>query len=780
MGEMISHTIEGQAFLGAMAETENAKKVEWVANNMVNVLHFRPSNDEDKKKASNYSSEMINGLGFKVDTVNNLKLVEDDDRKTPGQKEIARENLEILAKGTFLAMQKSMDTEAMDLLGQGSAVEIDNFLPDPLKGLGEKVVKNIINNEKITEVLKELDQKTEEEGWKLMPPTKEEEKSLLSQSARKLARLDSIIPEGHKDRDQLVMVASYMQAKLLNLNEETGTLRGEEKVSREVPPSILPQLGKDAESSQTGALDTYMALHELPPLKGTSHEQIAEWVFKATDRLTRGSLFWAGSAWQQIGPYLERQIEMTFAGDKGENIETRKSKERMFMQAVVACRMQEQAIIHCDGDPNSYSELLPPPGKMTDYLWRDTTVKLVEGGVDGGEKGTIEGIRRYLRQMAYDKKLGVAVAKGLKNPNEINIWAEKIASDLVSGVSYKDKADKDVEVRFSGNESDYGKEMARVGIALFIVEDYARWAMWSCKKSVEDEGLKEVPWMKIDPEKEGDIEAPNKSAVWSQRVMNNSGKKDWVQIWGSDFPKSSNSTCVQHPYCQFMRPVDLYRYKSSWNEEILAPLEETLSDLAIRKWLYKDDGTKFKDGHVENMLRPSEVTAKDFNRWNAVVSAWMGGTQADSLDNFKDWLKGAEQLKALLQNRTDVLDFGGEIAGDVFYHKTRAFMSMQKDDFLKALSIALGGDIYEVKEIQAFKGDLLGSTGIGEFGQLFESIKRINLNMDTKRFDQAMAMLQTGVNNPEKAEKLLKVKKAAIVAQGIMNTLGGMAGQKKR
>ena len=73
-----------------------------------------------------------------------------------------------------------------------------------------------------------------------------------------------------------------------------------------------------------------------------------------------------------------------------------------------------------------------------------------------------------------------------------------------------------------------------------------------------------------------------------------------------------------------------------------------------------------------------------------------------------------------------------------------------------------------------------GSTGIGEFGQLFESIKRINLHMGTKRFNQAMAMLQTGVNDPERAEKLLKVKKVAIVGQGILGTLGGMAGQKKR
>jgi len=764
------------AFLGKEAgnsEYVNAIKVTAVVVDRI----LNPVDDPAKRRVGEDSIELIHSFRIQVDSVQDLIETLDDPSKTNGQKESAAVVLDVLAKGVFVAMRDGENEDLRGALCGGSVSEIEDRLPEPLKGLGERVRANIINEPQIIEILDSLDIQRERHE-KNGPLGRKTLAKKIEEAYDDLDKLDIDDTKGTNYEDQREMVMAFLgvEAGRLETNTDMGASRGG-RAGRELPQSALPQLGKDADTSQTGAqLDAYRALSELPPLEGNSHEQIAEWVFKTMDRLTRGSLFWAGSAWQQIGPYLERQIEMAFDGDKSGNIERRKANEKMFMQAVVTCRMQEQAIIHCDGDPSSYSELLPPPGKMTDYLWKAGTVSLVEGGVEGGERGVIGEIRRYIRQMAYSREGGVAVAQGLKNPDEINIWAEEIANSIArGGVTYRDKDGKNVKIRFS--ENDLGKEVVRVAIALFVVEDYARWAMWSCKKSLETNGLREVPWMVAS---ETGVGAPNESGVWAKRVMDSSGRKDWVEIWGSNFPGTKNSTCVQHPYCQFMRPVDLYRYKSSWNESILGPLENSLKDLAIRKWMYRDDGTRDPNAHIENMLRPSLVSPKDFNRWNAMTSAWIGGTQADSLDNFKDWLKGSEQLKAFLQTREDVLDLGGEIAGDIFFCKTKAFMSMQSDDFLKVLAIALGGDLYDVKEIQAFRGDLLGTTGIGEFGQLFESISRINLHMGTEKFVQAMAMMQTGVNDPEKAVKLLRTKKGAIVFQGALSVLGGLASPKKR
>jgi hypothetical protein len=228
MGEMISHTIEGQAFLGAMAEKESAKKVEWIADKMINVVHFRPDSDEDRKKASDYSSRIINGMGFEADTVDDLISVEKDDKKTARQKEIAKENLEVLAKGTFLAMQKSMDIEAMDLLGQGSAVEIDNFLPEPLKGLGEKIVKNVISNEVILGKLRELDDVRE--NCDLNNPA--DKKIMFDEMSQTYTDLTKIRGLGPNEKDQLYMVKAYLNTKMQTLEGNTKTSEergGEEK-----------------------------------------------------------------------------------------------------------------------------------------------------------------------------------------------------------------------------------------------------------------------------------------------------------------------------------------------------------------------------------------------------------------------------------------------------------------------------------------------------------------------------------------------------------------------
>ena len=264
---MISHTIEGQAFLGPMAETESAKKVEWVANSMVSVLHFRPNDDKDRNKVSDYSSKMINALGFKADNVENLKLVEDDSSKTPEQKKIAKENLEVLAKGTFLAMQKGMDIEMMDLLGQGSAVEIDNVLPTPLKGLGEKVVKSIISNEAILSKLRDLDDVRE--NCDLDNPA--DKKIMFDEITQTYTDLTKMRGLSLDEKDQLYMVKAYLNTKMQGLESNTkadekprSEKRNEDREDRMEIPSdkegqlvIVRQLLEKVENSQRTTRDIY-------------------------------------------------------------------------------------------------------------------------------------------------------------------------------------------------------------------------------------------------------------------------------------------------------------------------------------------------------------------------------------------------------------------------------------------------------------------------------------------------------------------------------------------
>lgn len=779
MSEMISQFHEKQVVLGKEARNqEYVKKVDVVAENIFKQNVLNPKTESDKKSQYGRAEYLVNSLGgqgeFRANSVEGLKNVLKDDKKTEAQKEIAQERLSILEKGVFIVMRWGGDEKLQDLLGKGSAVEIDNILPTPLKGLGEKVVKNIITSEPILNKLRYLDDIRENCDLE----NQIDRQSMFEEvdkTYKELIRTKGLNPD---EKEQLQMVKTYLNVEMEELD---GDFRVNEKRSdtgrggrRIMEPPINLLSGKDDEQT-SDQLGTYRALSELEGPADNSHEEISKWAIRVTDTMARGSLFFAGS-WQQVGPYIERQIEALFAGDKSAGVEKRKAKEREYVQALLTCRIQEQAILHCDGDPSKYASFLPPPDVMNDYMWQRDTVNLVEGKADK-KIGTIGEIRRYLRQKAYTPEGGLEIARGLGSAEEINIYAQELVEKIKKGnMSFKNEKNEDISVNLDSNFAGCEMEAARTALALFIVEDYAQWSLWSCKTSVEEDGLKKVPWMKAEKPKVG---APSESAVWTKRVMDKTGRMDWVQTWGADFPGSIGKTCVQHPYCQFMRPVDLYRVKSSWNEEILQPLEESLCDLALRKWAYDDKGNK-KEGGARNMLSPSKVGAKDFSRWNSMVSTWVGKSQADALDNFKDWLGGAEQLKSLLQMQSNVLDLGGEIAGDIFYAKVKAFMSMQKDDFLKSLSIALSSSGDDIRELQAFKADLLGSTGFGEFGQLFESISRINLHMGTEKYYKGMAMLQTGVGDPEKALKLLSIKKKAIIAQGALNVLGGLSGQKKR
>lgn len=228
---MIPKSYEKSAILGGVGSPEKkvsiASKIDDVANKVNEILKIDPIDDLAKNKIYNKAGDLVDGLKVGASDVEEMNSVLVDQSKTDKQKEIMTTNLEILAKGTFIAMQYGGNQEMVDLLGRGSATEIDNALPKPLSGLGERILTNVFSNEQVLGVLKELDQKALEDGWKLMPPTREEKRAVLETYARNLARLDSAIPEGHPERNELEMALSYIQTELLDLREGTNTLKKE-------------------------------------------------------------------------------------------------------------------------------------------------------------------------------------------------------------------------------------------------------------------------------------------------------------------------------------------------------------------------------------------------------------------------------------------------------------------------------------------------------------------------------------------------------------------------
>lgn len=170
----------------------------------------------DSKKVLNHEIDsntkaigILHGDEFelKADSVKNLQVVLVDIQKTPKQKNLAERNLDLLSKSVYWTMLNGSD-EQQDLLGRGSALDIDSYLPEAFKGLGEKVIGNIIKNEEIKNLLKDLD--SEKGRYDLRMPVRREK--YANKIAEKIDLLDEM-----PLTDEVQMVTAYLSHECLNL-----------------------------------------------------------------------------------------------------------------------------------------------------------------------------------------------------------------------------------------------------------------------------------------------------------------------------------------------------------------------------------------------------------------------------------------------------------------------------------------------------------------------------------------------------------------------------------
>lgn len=221
-----SPSIERKVFLGKEGKNKDFKKKIDVAANSIHINRIlNPSTKEEKDNQNLNATDLVKTLGgqdnFNVESVNALKQIKDDDRKTEAQKKIAEERLNILGKSVFWEMREGHDPVLQDLLGRASAVEIDKMLPDPLKGLGKEVVKNVITNPSILKGLRKLDDIRQ--NYDLSNPR---DKALfLSKIENVYDEITEIEGLNDEEREQLHMVKAYLNTEMQGLSGENGEKR---------------------------------------------------------------------------------------------------------------------------------------------------------------------------------------------------------------------------------------------------------------------------------------------------------------------------------------------------------------------------------------------------------------------------------------------------------------------------------------------------------------------------------------------------------------------------
>lgn len=226
-------------------------------------------------------------------------------------------------------------------------------------------------------------------------------------------------------------------------------------------------------------------------------------------------------------------------------------------------------------------------------------------------------------------------------------------------------------------------------------------------------------------------------------------------------------------YYSLVNPVGILRFKQ------IFPKDPSII-VDIENWFrYADDNFSGSLGRK----RPCEISVKDLKRQGKVWDLLIGGSQGSSLGDFTKFGEAVFALCNLynmpgeaLGKRADVL---GHMVGEAVYIKTRALMAGIPDgEFMAQIQRVLSlGPLDTPAELEKVSAGVLGAQGVGFFGAL-QVVRQFGLNIGTENYKKAVAMLKTGVKDPDRAIAAQGVMIAASAFNRLMGT--GSAGGKKR
>lgn len=208
------------AFLGERGKDEFfIGKVEKTAKEMVDFGILDPGINKDHRVKK--AREIVANVALGAPSVETLKQTIDRPTSTSRQVEMATEGVAVLEKAVFMVMDSGSD-DMKDILGKGSARGIDNFLPEPLFGLGEGVRKNIVDDSQILSVLNGLDE-VRENCIENTPRDRRILSEAMEEAYEDLSKLNGLNEEGKR---QLKMVKAYLNTEL---GAEVAGMEGQSK-----------------------------------------------------------------------------------------------------------------------------------------------------------------------------------------------------------------------------------------------------------------------------------------------------------------------------------------------------------------------------------------------------------------------------------------------------------------------------------------------------------------------------------------------------------------------
>jgi len=393
------------------------------------------------------------------------------------------------------------------------------------------------------------------------------------------------------------------------------------------------------------------------------------------------------------------------------------------IEAYVSCMGLADGIQHCDGSMSILAEQIIPQEHEIKLGWDKHKAELILN--DPAIVFPLSWIRDYadrgvLPYYWYKEKEE-------KDPTSIPTFITKTAELLHSDPDWQNyRVAYDIP-------DDIEKSLVKIALSFYIVEDLP----------YLQKGLKDGTKKFTDPRAQG-IADPDSSSC---------GFLPFDNVY----------------YSTIMDPTSVLRFK-----QVFPGRKDIIEGIK--------DFFEFADNNYSKGMgrkRPYEMSVKDLKRQGKVWDLLVGGSQGSGLSDFS---KFGEAIYALCNlyniqenegSRSDIL---GYMVGEAVYLKTMALMAGVPDsESTKQLRRVLSlGSFDTPEELERVSSGVLGAQGVGFYGAL-QTVAQFDLHIGTEHYNQAIAMLKTGIKDPKKA----LVGQKAMVAAAAFNRITGSGGKKR-
>ncbi len=685
-----------RAFMGA-----EAQRVEGLASQIYRERLLLPVDEADRRTRAGVAMKMVHDLGEpRADMVGGLlRMMEDPARTVDVRKEIGG-RLDLLAQAVYAVMRYGENDDLQDVLGQGSVMSIEEVLPPPLKGLGERVCACVFDPEgPVIKRLSELD---------VIRQRCDAATSLGRDALGKAIRRAYIdftemdVDGRHKAEMQMAM--AYLSHEAEKLEPEDGDILeiGEKHVRGRVGGGKRGAYDGRRYGEPEGPMgrmgpllipEESLGLMEVV----VSPETAKAWVTTTLVRMSEDPLFFA-SWWQ--GRIADQLVDMLATKFGWGTFTAEYAETRDWTYAVLSVLGMQEVDRNADANSDNYGQFAPPKEMAHSLHWDD-----------GGEKygclrdnPRVLGVLQIIFEEAFDPELGWNVVKAFSSigtHDSQNEYLKTLNGEDVGGLR-----DLLIErgVNLTGVSDDQLMAEGRLALAIFEVDWMPEWIRWANEKKrafVEGRSTEDVPWLQAftAPGVVNVGLATYDTFAYSGKlntVVDEDGKEVKMQI-GYDHPR-------------ILRPWDVAAgAKGSYRQrpEIVWAMERVLVPF-IAKRLSTDEGRWVRASGGD--IRAKNVLDR-YLKYGKLMFELMGGVQALEFDNLTNMEKVAVLAANFWtgQNVSENVSLGGgiEVRGNPEFGRFLADLFALKTEAMFYPGYRSGADLVlnKIRGLDPFAGE---------------------------------------------------------------------------